>query len=151
MKSQKIIIGVLGLPINTQGQFLLGLRHEPTRPQTHNKWEIMGGGLEYGETPRETLHREIREELGVGVDIVYPHPIIEANTWNFNQHGKHVVLLTYIVQLQSLDITLSQENTDFGWFYLDEIAQLDHLPKLDIICQQADDLIKEHQLIRLLK
>ena len=33
------------------------------------RWELPGGKVEAGELPQHALHREIREELGVGIEL----------------------------------------------------------------------------------
>ena len=48
-------------------RLLAARRTEP--PQLAGGWELPGGKVEAGEHPREALHREIREELGVAVRL----------------------------------------------------------------------------------
>lgn len=36
----------------------------------HNAWQLPGGGVEFGEKPEETLHREIKEEIGAEIKII---------------------------------------------------------------------------------
>jgi 8-oxo-dGTP diphosphatase len=57
-------VGVLAL-INDQGVVLVG--YHTFRPW--NPRGLLGGWIEPGEEPAEALRRELREELGVGVEV----------------------------------------------------------------------------------
>lgn len=46
---------------------LSGRRSEP--PELAGGWELPGGKVEPGERPQDALLREIREELGVGIEL----------------------------------------------------------------------------------
>ncbi len=54
------------LPEDDDGRVLLARRaHEPSR----GMWDVVGGFVEEGEHPLDGLHREVREETGVGFHV----------------------------------------------------------------------------------
>lgn len=54
-----VVAGIL----QREGKLLIGQRMASDRHAL--KWEFPGGKVEHGESPREALARELREELGV--------------------------------------------------------------------------------------
>ena len=61
------------------------------------KWEFPGGKLEHGETPEACLRREIKEELGLNIEV---GQLIGVSSHVY--HGKvHIVLLCYMCKLKS--------------------------------------------------
>ncbi len=58
---------VVAAVIKRDGRFLIAQRR--TTGSFPLKWEFPGGKLEIGESPKEALRRELREELGVEAEI----------------------------------------------------------------------------------
>jgi len=80
---QKQITIVVALITNEKGEILLARRNEPELVHAHNKWEFIGGGIEFGESPIEALKREVKEEAGVEIKIVRLLPEVVSNVWSF--------------------------------------------------------------------
>lgn len=53
-------------------------------------WEFPGGKVEPGESPEQALSREMREEIGVGVEV---DDIVDVTFWRYER--KDVLLLFY--------------------------------------------------------
>lgn len=68
--SQRRIIEVVAAVIE-HGDLILACRRRPDKA-AGGKWEFPGGKLESGETHSEALVREIREELGVSIEVTAP-------------------------------------------------------------------------------
>ena len=49
-----------------KGNFVMSKRGNNTRDE-HGRWDIGGGGLEFGDTVENTLRKEIKEEYGTDV------------------------------------------------------------------------------------
>ncbi len=152
MKKPKIVVGILGLPINHQKQFYLTRRDAPKRPIWHNKWQVAGGGLEFGEEPEQTLKREMQEELQVDIKILYPQPILRSQVWygaesDHNQDAQ-IILATYIIDIgnQAPKPEEDEETNAGGWFSIEEILELDSLPLTSKIVTTAHQMCSQYSL-----
>jgi 8-oxo-dGTP pyrophosphatase MutT (NUDIX family) len=100
-------------------------------------WVLPGGRGEINETSEETLIREIKEELGVDINIKRLVWIIE-NFDAYGAEGLHELGFYYLGQLSSncdlLDIQGDFEGNEnsikliFQWFEIDEISKLEIYP-----------------------
>jgi 8-oxo-dGTP diphosphatase len=63
----RVTVMVVAGVIHRDGKVLIGQRM--ARDRHGLKWEFPGGKVEPGETPRQALQRELREELGVESEV----------------------------------------------------------------------------------
>lgn len=140
--SKRFITVVLGVPSRSDGRVLLSQRHAPESPQVHHKWQLIGGGVEFGEHAEEALVREFQEETMLQAEILFPYPIVKTSVWTSSQlnseYSTHATLLTYIIRLNDdkPNWINDPETADARWFTLEEISQLDALPHtLEIVIE----------------
>ncbi|MCR4328981.1 MAG: NUDIX hydrolase [Candidatus Roizmanbacteria bacterium] len=101
----------------------------------HDKWQFPGGGLEFGESPEQTVIRELKEEIGVVVRttrFLPPLSVIHYGWWQG-------ILLSYVCELANPEssIVLNEEASEYRWCTVEEIKRLDAMPSL---CEIADML-----------
>lgn len=153
---KKIVVGVLGLPVRKDGKILLTKRHAPGRKDWHNKWQLAGGGLDYGETTEECLRREVWEELHVKVKkILHSNPIVKTSIWYSDEEqtkmDAHILLIGYLIDIgdQEPDLTKDPdwETSDCAWFTQEEAMQLDMLPLTDDFVEAAYTIIDKNGIL----
>jgi ADP-ribose pyrophosphatase YjhB (NUDIX family) len=83
------------------------------------KWGLPGGHLTTGETPKQGLVREIKEELGIN---------IKSKNYHFLKKymkGKKELNIFYLKDnIDSNDIKLSEEHSEFDFFSYKQIMDL---------------------------
>lgn len=127
MPEQKQITIVVALITNEKGELLLAKRNQPEMPEIHNKWEFVGGGIDFGEDPTEALKREVREEIGVEVDVVKLLPKIISDIQKFDNGDElQVIVLSYECKItDGVPKSTDEEVGEIKYFALDEIKNLD--------------------------
>ena len=92
------------------GKVLLALESEKT---LSGKWELPGGGLDFGEDIRKGFKREILEEMGLKVKKMSEKPIYvwthryESNRRNIGWY--YSLVLAYRIEFENLDFTPTRE------------------------------------------
>lgn len=108
------LVSVAGLVTNDDGKILLV--NSPWRG-----WEYPGGLIEPGETFQEALHREIREEAGVEVEITGFVGICK-------NVGKNIVNIDFTCRYIGGELTTSDESTEVVWATPEEAFQMITFP-----------------------
>jgi len=112
----------VGAIVIDKGAILLVKRdREPARGQ----WSLPGGRVEIGETLREALIREVREETGVDVDI--DGLIGTAERVVRDDDGEiafHYVILDYVCTARSTEVKAGDDASDVRWVPVGEMADL---------------------------
>ncbi|MCT9003890.1 (deoxy)nucleoside triphosphate pyrophosphohydrolase [Streptomyces sp. NPDC054766] len=102
------------------GRLLAARRSAP--PDLAGRWELPGGKVENGETPERALVRELREELGVDMEVLERVP----GEWPLKPG---YVLVVWAARLLpgSAEPRALQDHDELRWLSPDEIWDVDWL------------------------
>lgn len=112
-------IEVVAAIICFENRILCVQRPENKFPYISLKFEFPGGKIELGESKKEALKRELKEELEIS-------PIIKAEflTVIHSYPDFEITMHSFICETNSKEITLT-EHIDSKWLLVDELEQLD--------------------------
>ena len=113
-------------------------------------WGIPCGGVEFGESPEETVVREMKEETGLDVA---PKEILCMLSLRFKDDltkmEKHLVGPAYICGTRIFKIKMNDENSDYRWVNFKEGIEIgfdqakDAYGKLSCLAYGTDIVLKE--------
>ena len=119
-----------------------------TQRSDNGRWCLPGGGMDPGESASEACIRETMEETGLEVRVtrlvgIYTSPdlIIEyadGNCWQ-------PVAMTFEADIVGGELRLSDETTDYGYFLVDRLDDVDlmehHLERIQDAAKTLPDAI----------
>lgn len=143
-KQGKIRLGCSAAIFDGQRRILL------TKRADNGQWCLPSGGVDSGESVAEACIREVWEETGLSVRVkrlvgVYSHSDQLAVYADGNK--AQIVALHFEAEVAGGEPGLSAETTDFGYFALDEIEQLEMFARhkeriLDTLAAQSEAFIR---------
>ena len=109
---------VVAAAIERDGCYLVARR---TRPEdVAGRWEFPGGKVEAGETEEQALIREIREELGVDIEVVRRIP----GEWPLHDD---LVLHLYVARLITGEPAPLEQHDEIRWVTPSQFGEIDWL------------------------
>lgn len=101
----------------------------------YGKWSIPGGAVELGETLKEGVLREVKEETGLEVEIGGTVEILDWVSRDENDRIKyHYVLVDFWCKCLTLELNPSSDVIDARWVQLSDAPNYDlPLATLEII------------------
>ena len=121
LEDNEYTIGVQLIIFNENNEILITKRSN-TKMVLPGKWECNGGAIEAGETPVEGLVREIKEELGINVDInkiIFLKTVIKDDKHNI----KDIYLYKDNIEIKDLDFS-DNEVSDAKYVTIEEYMSM---------------------------
>lgn len=97
---------------------------------SHQKWDLPGGGLHFYEHCQEGLLREIQEETSLDVFVGEP-----VSLFDVIKNHIHLCIFTYACRWKAGEVVLSKEHEAFFWMTKAEVcaSQLPNWMKRDVL------------------
>ncbi len=115
-------VGVGAVIFDRDGKVFLAKRGKQARNEK-GRWECPGGAVEFGETLKQTLVREVKEEIGIEIEIL---ELLGVSDEIIPEEKQHWISPSFICIVKSGTPTICEpEKCDqIGWFSLEEIRGL---------------------------
>jgi 8-oxo-dGTP pyrophosphatase MutT (NUDIX family) len=133
-----------------QGPFLFLVLHSATVRNPRAKWEFPKGGMEPGESPRDTAAREFQEETGL-TDWSFRDGFERSLSYTYIRRGRKVIktVTYYLAEVRDdAPLTRSDEHVEdpFGhwcyWGTFEQVTRLLYHAKIRQVFAEAEGWLR---------
>jgi len=115
---QRPIVSVLGITMNDKNEMLLV--KQKTLP-LRGWWLLPGGHVRFGETIKDAIVREVREETGLQVRVSKLLGVFDV----IDENGEyHYITVVFQCKLTGGQIKAGSDAVDVGWFNIDKVDEI---------------------------
>lgn len=120
-------VSVKGIVIDQDGRILLAR-------ESDNTWDMLGGGLDHNEDPKDCLKREVQEETGLIITHISESPryFITAERPDKNVFIANVI---YEIELNDLAFTSSDECEELRFLSIEDMQGVTLAPNVQKLLQ----------------
>nr|WP_026317566.1 8-oxo-dGTP diphosphatase MutT [Ahrensia kielensis] len=122
--------------VDTDNRILLAQR--PEGKSLAGLWEFPGGKIEQGETPEESLVRELKEELGITTQTACLAPLTFASY----AYEKFHLLMPLFICRKFEGIPMPQENQTLKWVRPEKLRDYPMPPADEPLIPVLQDLLR---------
>lgn len=121
-------VGVGAIIVGEGGKVFLAKRG-PKAQNERGQWEFPGGAVEFGETLRDAIKREIYEEYGIAIEV---GELLNITDHILPEEKQHWVVPSFICKIIEGVPTIREPEkcAEIGWFEVDAapepLAQISH-------------------------
>ncbi|MBI2074498.1 MAG: NUDIX domain-containing protein [Candidatus Levybacteria bacterium] len=115
-------VGIGAVIINREGKVFLEFRGKKARNEKA-KWACPGGGLEFGESMKDSIVREMKEEYGFEIE---PLEQMDAIDHIIPKEKQHWIAIGYLCKVKrgTPKILEPEKCEKIGWFTIEEMAKM---------------------------
>lgn len=125
---KKIVYVFKGIVFDKENNILIDNRKEEKLKEVDGKWELPGGKMEFGETPEETVKREVMEETGYKVKIEKMLTYTKTEIIEYKEKLQHTVIFYYICKvIEKQEGSNDSKINKIKWIAKDEIDNFNFL------------------------
>ncbi len=116
------MIGVGALIKKNNSVLLVKREHEPGK----GRWSLPGGLVNLGEKISDAIKREVKEEVGLKVDVIKIVDVFDSIEYDDKDRVRfHYVIVGFMVKVIKGKVRGSKEASQVKWFKADELKDLE--------------------------